>query len=154
MSTERVRKYFKEKNIDFQIFEMQESTATVELAAKAHNVEPSLIAKTMAITLPEKNILIVTDGTSKIDNKKFKEIFKAKCQMVKFDDVQSITGHPVGGVCPFALNGEMEVYMDEGLKKYEFVYPAAGSTNSSVKISPSSLASIVSGIWIDVCKRD
>ncbi|WP_432664796.1 YbaK/EbsC family protein [Wukongibacter baidiensis] len=152
MALEDVRKYFEEKNLNFEIFEMDESTATVDLAAKAHGVEPALIAKTIAVQLKDRNILIVTKGDARIDNRKYKDTFKTKCKMLKYDEVSEITGHPVGGVCPFGLKTPLEVYLDASLKDFEFVYPAAGSTNSSIKISPDELKDITHGQWIDVCK--
>ncbi len=152
IALEDVRKYFKENNLDFEIFLMDESTATVDLAAKAHGVEPTLIAKTIAVQLKDRNILIVTRGDAKIDNRKYKDTFKAKCKMLKHDEVLEITGHPVGGVCPFGLKTSLEVYLDASLRDFEFVYPAAGSTNSSIKIAPDELKSITHGQWVDVCK--
>ncbi|SHJ48663.1 YbaK/EbsC family protein [Paramaledivibacter caminithermalis] len=153
MALEDVRKYFKENNLDYEIFQMDESTATVELAAKAHGVEPQLIAKTMAVKLKDRNILIVTKGDARIDNRKFKDTFKTKCKMLKPDEVLEITGHPVGGVCPFGLKNPMDVYLDISLNNFEYVYPAAGSTNSSIKITPIQLKKITNAEWIDVCKQ-
>ncbi|WP_432409482.1 YbaK/EbsC family protein [Wukongibacter sp. M2B1] len=152
MALEDVKRYFKENNLSFEIFEMDESTATVELAAKAHGVEPALIAKTIAVQLKDRNILIVTKGDAKIDNRKYKDTFKTKCKMLKYDEVLEITGHPVGGVCPFGLKTSLEVYLDTSLKEFDFVYPAAGSTNSSIKIAPTYLKEITDGQWVDVCK--
>lgn len=152
MALKDVREYFKENNLDFQILEMDESTATVDLAAKAHGVEPALIAKTMAVQLKDRNILIVTKGDARIDNRKYKDTFKTKCKMLKPDEVLDITGHPVGGVCPFGLKTCLEVYLDTSLRNYEFVYPAAGSINSSIKITPNELQNLTHGQWVDVCK--
>lgn len=152
MALEDVKKFFKENNLDYEIFEMDESTATVDLAAKAHGVAPALIAKTMAVQLKDRNILIVTKGDAKIDNRKYKDTFKTKCKMLKFDEVLEITGHPVGGVCPFGLKNPLDVYLDASLKEFEYVYPAAGSINSSIKIMPDELKMITSGEWVNVCK--
>ncbi|CAH2212239.1 YbaK/EbsC family protein [Tepidibacter aestuarii] len=152
MSLENVRDFLTENDLKFEIFEMQESTATVELAAKAHGVAPELIAKTIAVKLKDRDILIVTKGDAKIDNRKYKDEFKTKCTMLKYDEVLDITGHPVGGVCPFGLKNPLDIYLDISIKDFEYVYPAAGSVNSSIKIKPSELEEITNGIWVDVCK--
>ena len=152
MSLESVKNFLKENDLNFDIFEMQESTATVELAAKAHGVAPELIAKTIAVKLKDRNILIVAKGDAKIDNRKYKDVFKTKCTMLKYDEVLDITGHPVGGVCPFGLKNNLDVYLDFSIKDFEYVYPAAGSVNSSIKIKPSELEGITEGTWVDVCK--
>ncbi len=152
MSLENVRTFLKENDLKFEIFEMKESTATVELAAKAHGVAPELIAKTIAVKLKDRNILIVTKGDAKIDNRKYKDEFKTKCTMLKHDEVLDITGHPVGGVCPFGLENPLDIYLDISIKDFDYVYPAAGSVNSSIKIKPYELQRITDGIWVDVCK--
>ena len=109
MSVQSVREFFKSNNLNYKIYELEESTATVELAAKAHNVEPAMIAKSMALRLKERYIIIVTAGDAKLDNKKFKDEFKEKIQFLKGDEVPEITGHPVGGVCPFGLKENFDV---------------------------------------------
>ncbi|MCG8540103.1 MAG: YbaK/EbsC family protein [Clostridia bacterium] len=152
MALEDVRRFFKENNLDYEILEMDESTATVELAAKAHGVEPSLIAKTIALRLKDRNILIVTKGDAKIDNRKYKDTFKTKFKMLQLDEVLDITGHPVGGVCPFGLKNPLDIYLDTSLNDFQYIYPAAGSTNSSIKITPKELQLITKGEWVDVCK--
>lgn len=153
MSIESVRKYFQDNNLsDLHIMETDESTATVELAAKAHGVAPALIAKTMAFGLKEGQIIIVTKGDARIDNRKFKDCFHEKATMLNPEEVVEITGHPVGGVCPFGLKNPMDIYLDVSLKEFEYVYPAAGSTNSAVKITPDRMQDITGGAWIDVCK--
>ncbi len=151
MATEDVRQYFKDNGYDFEIFELDESTATVEEAAKAHGVIPAMIAKTLAFELKDKDILILTTGDARIDNKKYKSTFNKKAKMLKADKVLEIVGHPVGGVCPFGLKNPMEVYLDESLLEFEYVYPAAGASNSSIKITPQQLKDITQGTWIDVC---
>jgi len=153
MSLESVRKYFQDNNLsDLHILETNASTATVELAAKAHGVEPALIAKTMAFGLKNKEILIVVKGDARIDNRKFKDCFHEKASMLSYDKVLEITGHPVGGVCPFGLKNPMDIYLDVSMKEFEVVYPAAGSANSAVKISPDRLQEVTGGTWVDVCK--
>lgn len=152
MSIESVRRYFEENNIDLQIIEHEQSTATVELAAKALGVEPALIAKTMSFKLKDRDIIIVTKGDARIDNRKYKDCFGEKARMLSPDEVLEVTGHPVGGVCPFGLKNPLDIYLDVTLKDFEYVFPAAGSGNSAVKITPDRLAEITKGKWIDVCK--
>ncbi|ADK15175.1 MULTISPECIES: YbaK/EbsC family protein [Clostridium] len=152
MSLESVKQYFKDNNLSLEIIQMGQSTATVELAANALGVEPALIAKTMAFKLKDRNILILSEGDAKIDNRKFKDYFHTKAKMLSADEVLEFTGHPVGGVCPFGLKTQMDTYLDESLKKFEYVYPAAGSRNSAVKITPEELSNVTSGTWVDVCK--
>lgn len=153
MSLESVKKYFDDNKLtDLHILETDLSTATVELAAIAHGVEPALIAKTMAFGLKDREMLIVTKGDARIDNRKFKDYFHEKASMLNHEQVLEITGHPVGGVCPFGLKNPMDIYLDISMKEFEYVYPAAGSTNSAVKITPDRLQEVTGGIWIDVCK--
>jgi prolyl-tRNA editing enzyme YbaK/EbsC (Cys-tRNA(Pro) deacylase) len=153
MSLESVRKFFIENGYtDLHILEHEVSTATVELAAKAHGVEPALIAKTMAFGLKDREILIVTKGDARIDNRKYKDCFHEKATMLNYEEVLEITGHPVGGVCPFGLTSSIDVYLDISMKEFEYVYPAAGSVNSAVKISPDRLQEVTGGTWVDVCK--
>lgn len=153
MSVESVRKFFAEGGYtDLKIIETNLSTATVELAAKAHGVAPALIAKTMSFGLKDREILIVTKGDARIDNRKFKDCFHEKASMLDYDRVLEVTGHPVGGVCPFGLKNPLDIYLDISMKEFEYVYPAAGSANSAVKIAPDRLQEVTGGIWIDVCK--
>ncbi len=152
MSVESVREFFSNNNLDYHIYELAESTATVELAAMAHNVEPAMIAKSMALALKDRYIIIVTAGDARLDNKKFKDVFNQKIQFVKMDDVLEITGHPVGGVCPFGLKRDFEIFLDDSLKRFDYVYPAAGSANTSIKIKPDDLQEITNAKWIAVAK--
>lgn len=152
MALKDVKRFFEENNLDFEIFEMDESTATVELAAKAHGVEPELIGKSIAVKLKDKNAIIVTKGDSKIDNRKYKDTFKTKFTMLSFDEVLEITGHPVGGVCPFGLKNPLDIYLDISIRDFEYIYPAAGSVNSSIKITPQEMQTITGAQWIDICK--
>ncbi len=153
MSLESVKKFFVENGyIDLNILEHEGSTATVELAAEAHGVEPALIAKTMAFGLKDRAILIVTKGDARIDNRKYKDCFHEKATMLNHEEVLEITGHPVGGVCPFGLKNPLDIYLDISMKEFEYIYPAAGSVNSAVKISPDRLQEVTSGTWVDVCK--
>jgi len=153
MSVEDVRKYFKERQLNYEVTEPEESTATVELAAKALGVKPALIAKTLSFKLKDNRyILLVTKGDARIDNRKYKDYFKVKAKMLKPDEVLEVTGHQVGGVCPFALKNPIEIYLDKSLQEFEYIFPAAGSGNSFVKMTPDELQVITDSIWVDVCK--
>jgi len=152
MSVESVKAYFKENNISCEIMEMEQTTETVEIAARVLGVQPALIAKTLAFKLKDRFILIVTQGDARIDNKKFKQYFPGKSRMMKPEEVVDITGHPIGGVCPFGLKTPLDIYVDESLKQFDIVYPAAGSRNSCVKITPDELFQITGGQWVDVCR--
>ncbi len=153
MSIESVKKQINEEKLDLNVMQMGTSTATVELAAKALNVEPARIAKTMALRLNDRDILILAKGDARIDNRKYKDYFKTKAKFISVDEVEEVTGHPVGGVCPFGLKKDMEVYLDNTLKVFDYVYPAAGGANTAVKITVDYLAQVTRGIWIDVCKN-
>lgn len=152
MSLNSVKQFFFEKDFNIEIMELEESSATVDLAASAIGVEPQYIAKTLAFKTPEKNILIVTSGNAKIDNRKYKDYFKAKAKMLNAQEVIEITGHPIGGVCPFGLRSKMEIYLDSTLKNFEYVYPAAGSPTCAIKLLVNELERLTEGEWIDVCQ--
>lgn len=152
MSLESVKAYFRENDLPYEIMEFEASTETVERAAEALGVEPALIAKSLAFKVKDRAILLVTRGDARIDNQKFKKQFQAKAKMMSPDEVLEITGHPVGGVCPFGLKKPMEIYLDESLRSFERVYPAAGSRNSCIEIGPDKLASLTKAPWVDVCK--
>jgi len=151
MSLQSVRDFFVARDMQMPIIELDVSTATVALAAEAHGVEPGRIAKTLAFRLGEgKIILLVASGVARIDNRKFKDAF-GKGKMLAPDEVADITGHPVGGVCPFGLAQAIPVYLDQSLNNYDEVLPAAGSINSAVRITPAMIASVTAGQWVDVC---
>ncbi len=152
MSVESVRAYFRNNGLDQDVLEFDGSTETVELAAQALGVEPELIAKTLAFKLKEKGILVVTKGTARIDNRKFKNEFGIRAKMMTPNEVLKKTGHPVGGVCPFALNEDLEIYLDESLKPFKKVYPAAGSKNTCIEITPEELYRVTGAKWVDLCK--
>ena len=152
MSIERVREYFKGFGIEDRILEFPVSSATVDLAAKALGVEPNRIAKTLSFKIGEQCILIVAAGGAKIDNSKYKAQFHTKAKMLTFDEAAEMVGHAVGGVCPFALANPLPVYLDESLRRFETVYPAAGSPASCVVITPDRLCELTNAQWIDVCK--
>ncbi len=154
MSIESVQKQFIEQGLDLKIIEFGESTATVQLAADAIGCEPAQIAKTMGFQLKDQSIVIVSKGDARIDNKKFKGAFATKAKMIPFSEVEEITGHPAGGVCPFGLNTGVSIYLDESLKEFEMVYPAGGTPNTAVKITVDQLADVTKGTWINVCKKN
>ena len=155
MSVEIVRNYFKEHNINKEILEFPVSSATVELAAEAVGTEPARIAKTLSFYTKEKDaaILIVTAGDMKIDNSKFKQFFGMKAKMLATEDVERLTGHAIGGVCPFGNPDSVKVYLDISMKRFETVFPAAGSGNSAVEMTCEELEQASGALeWIDVCK--
>jgi prolyl-tRNA editing enzyme YbaK/EbsC (Cys-tRNA(Pro) deacylase) len=152
MSLESVRAFFAEKAPDISVIESELSSATVVLAAQAYGVEPARIAKTLSLRVGDRVVLIVTSGTSRMDNKKVKALFKVKPKMLGLDEVAEITGHEVGGVCPFGLKTPLAVYCDISMKAFDIVVPAAGSTHSAVRIAPERLAELTSAEWVDVCE--
>jgi prolyl-tRNA editing enzyme YbaK/EbsC (Cys-tRNA(Pro) deacylase) len=152
MSLESVRAFFAEKAPDISVIETTQSSATVPLAALAYGVEPARIAKTLSLRIGARVVLIVTSGTSRMDNRKVKTLFGGKPKMLGLDEVADITGHEVGGVCPFGLKAPLPVYCDISMKAFDIVVPAAGSTHSAVKITPERLAQLTSAEWVDVCE--
>ena len=153
MSIENVKEYFKGFGLEDKVLEFDISSATVELAAKALNCEECRIAKSMSFKIDEKAIIIVTAGDVKIDNAKYKATFGTKAKMLQFEEVEPMIGHRVGGVCPFAVNEGVKVYLDESLKRFETVFPACGSSNSAIELTIPMLEKY-SGYerWVDVCK--
>jgi prolyl-tRNA editing enzyme YbaK/EbsC (Cys-tRNA(Pro) deacylase) len=152
MSLESVRAFFAERAPDIAVVESPLSSATVALAAQAYGVEPARIGKTLSLRIGERVVLIVTSGTSRMDNKKVKALFGGKPKMLGLDEVAEITGHEVGGVCPFGLKTPLPVYCDVSLQVFDEVVPAAGSINSAVRIAPSRMAELVGAEWVDVCQ--
>lgn len=152
MSLESVRTFFAENAPDIEVLVTEESSATVDLAAAAHGVEPAQIAKTICVRAGERVVLVVASGTSRLDNRKFKEAFAAKPRMLGAEEVVELTSHPVGGVCPFGLPAPLPVYCDVSLKRFEEVLPAAGATNSALRIAPQRLAELTKAEWVDVCQ--
>lgn len=153
MSIDKVREYFKKYNMENRIIELEETTATVTDAAKALSCSEDMIAKSLSFIVNEKPIIIVFSGTSRVDNSKYKKEFGTKAKMISPDIVEKTIGHKVGGVCPFAINEDVEVYLDESLKKHENVFPACGSSNSAIKLSVKELEEYSNYIrWIDVSK--
>lgn len=152
MSLDSVRAFIAQHAPDIEILETAESSATVPLAAAAHGVEPGQIAKTLSLRLGDEVVLVVARGDSRLDNKKVKAAFGQKPRMLDIAEVAEITGHPVGGVCPFGLARPLKVYCDVLLKSYDVVVPAAGSTNSALFITPERLAGITGATWVDICQ--
>ncbi|MCD7833534.1 MAG: YbaK/EbsC family protein [Lachnospiraceae bacterium] len=153
MSFENVQRYFSSADLADRIIVPEKSSATVEEAANAIGCEPKQIAKTMSLFLEEKPILIVTAGDARIDNRKYKNTFHQKAKMIPAEQVEAVIGHAPGGVCPFAVNPDVTVYLDVSLKRFVFVYPAAGSGHSAVKLTIGELEEH-SGYseWVDVCR--
>ena len=153
MAIEKVREFFRSFGIEERILEFEVSSATVELAAAALSCEPKRIAKTLSFMLDEKPILIVAAGDARISNPKYKAKFGKKAVMLSFDDAERLIGHAVGGVCPFAVNEGVTVFLDESLRRFETVFPACGSSSSAIELSIPELEKY-SGFteWIDVCK--
>lgn len=153
MSIERARAYFKKHNMEERIQEFDVSSATVELAAAALNCEPKRIAKTLSFMVEGHAMLIVTAGDAKIDNHKYKAQFSAKAKMLSADEVETLVGHAVGGVCPFGINEGIDVYLDVSLKRFDTVFPACGSSNSAIELTIGELEKYSGFIsWVDVCK--
>jgi prolyl-tRNA editing enzyme YbaK/EbsC (Cys-tRNA(Pro) deacylase) len=153
MSLESVRAFFAANAPDISVIQSPLSSATVALAAEAYGVEPGRIAKTLSLRIGERVVLIVASGTSRMDNKKVKALFGGKPKMLGLDEVARITGHEIGGVCPFGLKTPLPVYCDMSLKAFDEVVPAAGSTHSAVRIAPSRMAELVEAEWVDVCEN-
>lgn len=153
MSIERVKAYFKQYGMEERIREFDVSSATVELAAAALACEPQRIAKTLSFLQGDKAALVCTAGDAKVDNHKYKERLGMKAKMLSFEEVEQMTGHAVGGVCPFAVKEGVSVYLDVSLKRFETVYPACGSANSAIELTIPELEKY-SGYeeWVDVCK--
>lgn len=153
MAIENVRNFFKQYNMDTQIQEFAVSSATVDLAAEALGCKTERIAKTLSFLVNGQAVLVVTSGEAKIDNKKFKENFNTKAKMLSPDEVTSLVGHAIGGVCPFAIKSDVSVFLDISLKRFETVYPACGNSNSAIELTIKQLEKY-SGYsqWIDVCK--
>ena len=153
MSFIKAKEYLKEFNLEDRIMEFDVSSATVREAANALGCSEGEIAKTLSFLVGDKPILVVTAGDSKIDNSKYKKEFSTKAKMIAFDEVENLIGHSVGGVCPFGINDNVSVYLDESLKQYEIIYPACGSSNSAVKLTVNDLETASNYLkWVDVCK--
>src|SRR5471032_1747405 len=151
MTIDSVRAFLAAHAPDIEILETEASTATVEMAAAGHGVQPAQIAKTLSLRVKERTVLVVTSGTARLNNRKIKDVLSGKPRMLGPDEVVALTGHPVGGVCAFGLATPLPVYCDISLKAFDVVVPAAGSTNSALRISPARLAELTKAEWVDVC---
>ena len=153
MTVEAVRAFLSAHAPDLEVVELEASTATVEMAARGHGAAPAQIAKTLSLRIKDRALLIVTCGDARLNNRKIKDALGGKPRMLGADEVASLTGHPVGGVCPFGLATPLPVYCDVSLKAFDEVVPAAGSINSAVRIATERMATLVNAEWIDVCDR-
>ena len=154
MSLEKAKAYLAEKGYADHVIELEDSSATVQLAAQALGIEPGMIAKTMSFLWGDEAILILTEGTAKVDNRKYKDTFHMKAKMIPFEEVENWIGHAPGGVCPFGIKEGIRVYLDESLKQFETVYPAAGNDHSAVKLTIAELEEVAGAVgWVDVCKE-
>ena len=153
MAVEKVKDFFRKYGMENRVQEFEASSATVELAAEALHCEPCRIAKTLSFTAEGQPLLVVAAGDAKIDNSKYKAQFGTKAKMLAPDEVQAVIGHAVGGVCPFAVNAGVTVYLDVSLKRFQTVFPACGSSSSAIELTVEELEKYSSyAAWIDVCK--
>lgn len=152
MSLETVRAFLSASAPDIDIIETEMSSATVAQAAEAHGVDPAQIAKTICLRLDDAPILVVAGGLARLGNRKFKDTFGTKARLLSAEEVVEATSHPVGGVCPFGLPSPLRIYCDVSLKQFDVVVPAAGSTNSAVRIATDRLAELTKATWVDVCQ--
>ena len=154
MSLNKAKEYLKNFDLDKNIIEFHESTATVREAAEVLQCEEAQIAKTMVFLVNDEPILIVASGDKKIDNSKFKQAFHTKAKMIPFDELEVLVGHAAGGVCPFGINDNVKVYLDVSLKKLDTVYPACGTSNSAIKLTLGELEKSSNYLnYVDVCKQ-
>ena len=154
MSIERVRKHFEKWNMQDRIREFEVSSATVELAAQALNVEGARIAKTLSYMVGDEAILVVAAGDVRVDNRKFKDAFHTKAKMLTPEQAVELIGHAVGGVCPFGVNEGVKVYLDMSLRRFETVYPACGSSNSAIELTIAELEETSGALgWVDIAKE-
>ena len=155
MSFEKAKAYLTDKGYGDRVIETEESSATVQEAADALGVEPARIAKTLSFITPAGPILILAEGTARVDNRKYKDTFFTKAKMIPFDEVEPLTGHAPGGVCPFGINDGVLVYLDESLRKFDVVYPAAGHGQSAVRLTVEELYEVSNAEgWVNVCKEN
>ncbi len=153
MSIEKAKKHLETFGAADRILEFDVSSATVELAAAALGCEPYRIAKSLTFMVGDAPVMVVAAGDAKIDNAKYKAFFGTKAKMLAFEEVEALIGHAVGGVCPFGVNENVKVYLDESMRRFDFVYPAAGSSNSAIKLTLEELEAFSGSLsWVDVCK--
>ena len=155
MSFEKAKAYLTDKGYGDRVIETEESSATVQEAADALGVEHARIAKTLSFVTPAGPILILAEGTARVDNRKYKDTFFTKAKMIPFEEVEPLTGHAPGGVCPFGINDGVLVYLDESLRKFDVVYPAAGNGQSAVRLTVEELYEVSNAEgWVNVCKEN
>lgn len=153
MAIQKVKDYFRSFGMEDRVIELTESSATVELAAQALGCKPCRIAKSLSFMVGSSPILVITAGDAKIDNQKYRQQFQVKAKMLTPDEVVQLIGHAIGGVCPFAINDGVNVYLDESLKRFETVFPACGSSNSAIELTIAELEKYSDfTAWVDVCK--
>lgn len=152
MSLDSVRAFFTDNAPDIAVLVTEASSATVAEAAAAHGVDPAQIAKTICLRVGDREMLVVAGGMSRLDNRKAKDFFGGKPRMLGLDEVVELTGHPIGGVCPFGLKSPLPIYCDVSLKAFDEVLPAAGATNAAVRIGTERLAELTGAIWVDICQ--
>jgi prolyl-tRNA editing enzyme YbaK/EbsC (Cys-tRNA(Pro) deacylase) len=152
MSLDSVRAWLAANALDLRLLELEETTATVDTAAKAIGVEPGRIAKTLAVRAGDQLFLLVARGDARLDNRKCKDEFRSRPRMLGAEETLELTGHPIGGVCPFGLANPVPVYIDVSLKAFDVVYPAGGSLNTSVEIPVARLFDLVGDRWVDLCR--
>ena len=153
MAIEQAREYLSKWGLQDQIIELDQSSATVSLAAQALHTEEARIAKTMSFKVKEQPVLVVMAGDEKVDNAKYRGFFHCKAKMLSMEEVEPMIGHPVGGVCPFGIHEGVTVYLDESLKRFETVFPACGSGNSAIELTPDKLFEVSAAVqWVDICK--
>jgi prolyl-tRNA editing enzyme YbaK/EbsC (Cys-tRNA(Pro) deacylase) len=152
MSLDSVRAWLAANALDLRLLELEETTATVNTAAKAIGVEPGRIAKTLAVRAGDQLFLLVARGDARLDNRKCRDEFRSRPRMLGADETLELTGHPIGGVCPFGLANPVPVYIDVSLKAFDVVYPAGGSLNTSVEIPVTRLFDLVGDRWVDLCR--
>lgn len=150
----QVKEFFRKYGIEDRILEFEESSATVELAAQAVGCVPARIAKSLSFKVDDKPVIVVVAGDAKVDNSKYKAFFHTKAKMLTMEEVDELIGHGVGGVCPFALKEGVSVYLDESMKRFETVYPAAGNASSAIELSLEEMEKYSGSLgWVDVCKN-
>ena len=154
MRVAAVREFLARHGLEESYREFDVSSATVDLAAQAVGCEPGRIAKSLSISVNDTPMVLVVMGTARLDNRKFKDVFRAKARFIKPEDLEAQVGHPMGGVCPFALPEGVAVYLDKSLQRFDPVYPAAGAPNNAAKLTLAELERVTGGVWVDVCKSD
>lgn len=152
MSLDSVRAFLAQHAPDLEIIDQGRSTATVAEAAETLGVLPGQIAKTLSVRIGERRLLVVARGDARLDNRKTKDALGDRPRMLEAEEVEALTGHPVGGVCPFGLAHPLAIYCDISLRDFDIVYPAAGSRTASVALTPARLAELTGATWVDVCQ--